>query len=97
MELDNHTADVGMDIRIEAFIDIVKSYLKLRETGSVALQPQVKPYRLAKAVVEGRELHILDSEGKRHSLYDPRVHLLIPSMMDRGSRAMAALFRRSGI
>ncbi len=97
LELDNHTADVGMDTRIEAFIDIVKSYIKLRETGSVSAGRSASPYRPAKVVIEGKKLVVLDSAGRRHSLSDPRVHLLIPSMMDRASRAMAALFRGAGI
>ena len=104
LELDNHTADVGLDTRIEAFIDVVRSFIKLRDTGSAdsagSLLPQAgkeAPYRGAEIRVSKKGVKVADSRGREFDLTDPHVHVLIPSMMDRGSQAMAAVFRKAGI
>ena len=110
LELDNHTADVGLDTRIEAFIDVVKSFIKLRDTGSAgsldtagslgasaAKAVGEAPYRAAEIRATKKGIKAADSRGREFDLTDPHVHVLIPSMMDRGSQAMAAVFRKAGI
>ena len=124
LELDNHTADVGLDTRIEAFIDVVKSFRLLEASAlntaareaalkaaaisgtvvssasasaAAAAEAAAKPYRLAETLVEKGKFRVVDSRGRKYALTDPHVHLLIPSMMDRASQAIAAVFRGVGI
>jgi predicted CoA-substrate-specific enzyme activase len=94
LELDNHTADVGVDTRIEAFIDVVKSYIELNRRQPMS---GAEGFSIARATNTGNKIRIFDSNGKEHKLTDPRVHVLIPSMMDICSQAAGAVLRRSGI
>ncbi len=94
LELDSHSADAGLDTRIEAFLDVVQSYLEINrlKTGAPA-----NVFRPARIVIENGKTLVESSGGERYPLNDPRVHLLIPSMGDLGSRMMAATLRHLGI
>ncbi|MBT3275691.1 MAG: CoA activase, partial [Spirochaetales bacterium] len=93
LELDNHTADVGLDTRIEAFVDVIKSYMEIMGNQEPVIDAEFRP---ATTRVRGSKIEIIDSEGKVHKLNDPRVHVLIPSMLDNCSNASAAVLRRQG-
>ncbi len=91
LELDSHSADAGINTRIEAAIDIFRSYLKLKESSSlnnILFTPiQVLP-----------NYDIFNhSENKKYSLYDPKVKILLPSMGIISSEAMRANFKYFGI
>ena len=94
LELDNHTADVGLDTRIEAFIDVVHSHIKLNE-----IQPSryYNHYRPAKISTRGNRIRVIDSQGDSYKLTNPHVHVLFPSMMDRASKALSSALRYHGI
>jgi len=94
LELDNHTADAGIDTRIEAFIDIVKSYKQLSDHKSSLEQDVFYP---AEIEMKKGFAQVYDSSGQSYSLNDQRVHVLIPSMGDMASKLLVATFNYIGI
>ena len=95
LELDSHTADAGVDTRVEAFLDVVRSYRE-RLAHMLPAGPK-KEFRAAVIEVADGVTRVIDSLGVPHHLNDPRVHLLIPSMGDTASRLLAATFRYAGV
>ena len=92
LELDSHTADAGVDTRVEAFLDIVASHREIERRKEEA-QIEVDGFRMAEMVGSS----VVDSRGERHALTDPRVKLVIPSMGERASRYIASVFRHFGV
>ena len=92
LELDSHTADAGVNTRIEAFLDIVEKYRSLKRTVKIP-----DPYSPAYLSFGGKSPHFISSCGTAHSLKDPSVHLLFPSMGNLSSSLMASLFEGTGI
>ncbi|HWQ72334.1 MAG TPA: acyl-CoA dehydratase activase [Desulfitobacteriaceae bacterium] len=89
LELDSHTADAGIDTRIDAFIDVMLNY-----------QPAVdnrdsQPSKPAKYDYQKKLVKL--ASGEYVPLTDPRIKVLIPSMGYVGSRYMAAAFRKVDI
>lgn len=81
LEIDAHTADAGVQTRLEAFLDIVENYH--------AAQPSVdKPFTPCRLVNGGA---VISSQGERIALTNPRVklHLLNFSEYHAQSAAMA--------
>ena len=74
LELDQHTADAGIDTRTEAALDIMNSYRQL------GITPAVKRFRSAKVVNRGKEIKVISSNGREYSLKDPMVEIVLPSM-----------------
>jgi len=93
LELDSHTADAGIDTRIEAFLDIVKSYDK-NNAILCSGNPSFVPAEMTK---HGKEWLVTSSGGENLSLTDKRVKLIIPSMGDFSTQAVASVFRYHGI
>ncbi len=93
LELDAHTADAGIDTRIEAFLDVIKGY---RELSLIRTEEKedFEPCRLIEK--EGKFL-IRTSSGRFHTITDPNVHLLIPSMGDTAAKCLAAAMRYAGV
>lgn len=96
LELDSHTADAGVDTRVEAFLDVVSSYIELKNQGKNIKELESK-YRMAVTSFEDGKLFIIDSKGQKYSIKDKHVHVLIPSMGDAGSRLVASAFRYAGV
>jgi len=92
LELDSHSADAGINTRIEAALDIIKSFRELSKKGMIQTE-SAKPEPLQVL----NSFDILDSDGIRTSLDDKNVKMLIPNMGRVGSEALAAVFRYSGI
>jgi predicted nucleotide-binding protein (sugar kinase/HSP70/actin superfamily) len=92
LELDSHTADAGVNTRIEAFVDIVDRY---RQLGKRDHQPP--PFTPARVTFRRGIPHFVTSGGRTVSFRDPRVHLAIPSMGRLLSEAGAAAFRGVGV
>jgi predicted nucleotide-binding protein (sugar kinase/HSP70/actin superfamily) len=92
LELDAHTADAGIDTRIEAFLDVVAGYRQLarEEVVPVGFTP-------ARVTIRGGRPWVETGKDRRLPLTDPKVRLLVPSMGDAGSRGVAAAFRHVGI
>jgi predicted CoA-substrate-specific enzyme activase len=95
LELDSHTADAGLETRIEAFLDIVFNYRHLADKKKMMIQKQ--SYSPASIVLSNSLPIIKTSSGKELPLTDPRVTLLFPSMGEISTQFIAAAFRRMGI
>jgi predicted nucleotide-binding protein (sugar kinase/HSP70/actin superfamily) len=95
LELDSHTADAGLETRIEAFLDVVDAW---RLMQAAARPPSVSvPFRPARTEVKHDALGVRTSSGRWLPMTDPRVTLLIPSMGRLSSEALAAAFASEGI
>ncbi len=93
LELDSHTADAGVDTRIEAFLDIVRSYIEVNKNRKSAEEK----FKTAETVTEGKNLYILDSKGKKHSIRDKNVRVVFPTLGKIGNRFLAAAMKYRGI
>lgn len=91
LELDSHTADAGINTRIEAFWDIVQRYLELKRKDA-----QEDSFKTATTTFKGCVPHFKTAEGEEVSFFDKRVRLLVPSMGVLSSDALAAAFTGIG-
>jgi predicted CoA-substrate-specific enzyme activase len=95
LELDSHSADVGIDTRIDAAIDIIKNYLVLFKKGLVEdIEQNLNPLQI---ITEDKKINIIDSNNKKIDITSKDVEVLIPSMGRYSSDAFAAVFRSLGI
>ena len=92
LELDSHSADAGVNTRIEAFLDVVEKFRKVRE-----ITERPEPFRPSIIEIVDKKGVFVNSRGERSSLYDSKSHLLFPSMGPLGTDFMAAVFRGLGI
>lgn len=92
LELDQHTADAGIDTRIEAALDIISSYRKLGIENVV----EDDSFRAAKVIIDKR-IKVISSEGVEYELTDPHVEIVLPSMGRYGTEVVAAILRSIGI
>ncbi|MCW5198612.1 activase, partial [Desulfobulbus sp. F3] len=79
LELDSHTADAGLETRIEAFLDIIRYYREIQKKS----QPQQALGKIFHAAeVENRDgvTGVRTSDGDWLPMTDPRVRLLVPAM-----------------
>lgn len=92
LELDAHTADAGIDTRIEAFLDVVAGYRQLarEERPSAGFTPSRVVLRQGRHWVE-------TGDGRVLPLNDPKVRMLVPSMGEAGAHGVAAALRYAGI
>jgi predicted CoA-substrate-specific enzyme activase len=93
LELDQHTADAGIDTRIEAALSIMKAYRTI--LGSPA-EPVDMAYQPAQ-VIYGKKPYVISSGGAKHQLQDPQVEIVFPSMGELGTEGLATIFRGFGI
>lgn len=94
LELDSHTADAGLETRIEAFLDIVSAYRQLMANKQIP-QKQ-RDFIPARTVLNNGTPKVITSSGEVLPLTDSRVTFLLPSMGKIPSEAVAAVFRASG-
>lgn len=94
LELDGHTADAGINTRLEAFIDIIKNYLQVQ---NLVQDVSLNGFRMAKIEVEPTGMFFSDATGKRLPLSHPEITMIVPSMGDLGNRAFAAILRKRKI
>ncbi|WP_432735187.1 BadF/BadG/BcrA/BcrD ATPase family protein [Maridesulfovibrio sp. FT414] len=92
LELDSHTADAGIETRIEAFLDIVSGFRRMIP------EPESEP-RFSPASCEERDgiTGITDSKGNWRAVNDPGVTLLIPSLGEISTDFLAASMSRDNI
>jgi predicted CoA-substrate-specific enzyme activase len=94
LELDSHTADAGLETRIEAFLDIVHAYRKLAEKQP---RPTGVPLFTPARTVSGNGVFTVTTSDNRSLPYThPDVTLLFPSMGALGSMAVATAFASIG-
>jgi len=95
LELDSHSADVGIDTRIDAALDIIKNYIALNRKRRIQEPLQsIQPLRI---LTEDNKISIIDSDDKKIGITSEDVEVLIPSMGHFSSDAFAAVFRSLGI
>jgi predicted nucleotide-binding protein (sugar kinase/HSP70/actin superfamily) len=73
LELDAHTADAGIQTRLEAFLEIIKNF----QAADIATGKE--PFEVAKVKKRGGKLVVYTSAGKKLAIRDPRVKLYFPS------------------
>ncbi|MCU0661399.1 MAG: acyl-CoA dehydratase activase, partial [Myxococcota bacterium] len=93
LEIDSHTADAGLDTRIEAFLDVVESFSRADLTP---MEPRVgRRYRIAK---KKEFADVVDSHtGRRIDIRSPGITVVFPSMGDLSTEAASAAARRAGV
>ena len=79
LEIDAHTADAGVQTRLEAFLDIVQNY----HAAQTSVSPPFTPCRLAKGGI------VICSNGERVPLADPRVKLYFLNFSQYHAQSMA--------
>ncbi|MCP4677060.1 MAG: activase [Deltaproteobacteria bacterium] len=93
LEIDSHTADAGIDTRVEAFLDVVESY---RRAG---LNPNERDWTRRYQVMPRKSFaDIVDHKtGKRIDIRDSRVTVVFPSMGDLASEMASAATVKAGM
>ncbi len=93
LELDGHTADAGINTRIEAAIDIIKNYRKL---SSIISDPDYSDFHQAYIEYHNEMNLFVRSDGVKLPMNDKKVKILIPSMGDLNSEMFASALRSLG-
>ncbi|MCD6545284.1 MAG: 2-hydroxyglutaryl-CoA dehydratase [Thermotogae bacterium] len=93
LELDSHTADAGIETRIEAFVDVVNSYIRLKKEAEKP-KKVLRPQLLNK---NGRFVIYLPDKKKALSIKDKRVKVVFPTMGEFGAKCLAASFKYHGV
>jgi predicted nucleotide-binding protein (sugar kinase/HSP70/actin superfamily) len=86
LEIDAHTADAGIQTRLEAFLDVIEN----------CQSDQVEKKPFAPATI-GCDAMVTASNGRRVHLSDPRVKLYFPAFAHYHSRAVALAARWLGL
>jgi predicted CoA-substrate-specific enzyme activase len=93
LELDGHTADAGINTRIDAALDIIRNYRKI---SSKIFDPDYSDFTPATIEFDVVQGYFVASDGTRVPLSDKRVDILIPSMGDLAARLFSAGLRSQG-
>ncbi len=93
LELDSHSADAGINTRIDAAIDIINNYRHINEKIFINTD-DFAPARLE--FTEPVAMYI-SSDGERIPINDERVLVLIPAMGELTNTMFASAFRSCGI
>jgi len=93
LELDQHTADGGIDTRIEAALDIMRVSYNTLNSPSGFNKTKYVPAR----IIYEKQPYIISSYGIKHSLRDSQVEMVFPSMGKFSTQSVAAVFRSYGI
>lgn len=95
LELDSHSADVGVDTRIDAALDIIRNYIELEKQGMISEKAEgIKPLSI---ISRDKKTIIVDSEMKEHELTSPEIEIVIPSMGNFSTEAFSAICRSAGM
>ncbi len=94
LELDSHTADAGLETRIEAFLDIVTAYRQLKAQNQVSEKSST--FVPAELLLNGNNPEIRTSSNRIVSMKDPHVTVLFPSMGRFTAESIAAVFKSKG-
>jgi len=94
LELDSHTADVGVETRIEAALDIIKNYLILNKETDDEKESE---YDSLKVISKDKGLYVRDFKGNEFPIKSDDVEVIIPSMGRYSTDAFSAVFRSLGV
>jgi len=95
LELDSHTADAGLETRIEAFLDIVQHYRELESKKQIAVV--AKDFKVARVRILNGKPRIVTSNGRKVALTDSDVQIIIPAMGRFGHEVLVKCFEKVGI
>jgi predicted nucleotide-binding protein (sugar kinase/HSP70/actin superfamily) len=95
LELDGHTADAGLNTRIDAFLDITKSYRELVKKKKNPIGST--NFHAADLMTEKGRLRVVSSAGRQFPLNHPNVTVLVPTMGRIGSEGIAAAMQSLGV
>jgi predicted CoA-substrate-specific enzyme activase len=87
LEIDAHTADAGVQTRLEAFLDIIANYQKVRPV-------RLRPFTPCHVGLSGQ---VVRQTGECVSLGDPRVRLYFPNFSQYHAQALAMAVRWLGL
>ena len=93
LELDGHTADSGINTRIDAALDIIRNYLKIQTNIK---DIDYSDFQAAYVKMNATGAKYVCSDGSEIPLKDPSVKILVPAMGDMSARMFAATFRHLG-
>lgn len=96
LELDSHTADAGLETRIEAFLDIIQYYRQIKKTPTIRSGSR-KNFVAAALQVNGGKPGIRTLAGEWLPLTNKRIKVLLPAMGRFGTPLLAKAFARVGI
>ncbi|MGJ8455013.1 acyl-CoA dehydratase activase [Pseudothermotoga sp. U03pept] len=88
LELDSHTADAGIETRIEAFLDVIR-YRKEKAYSELAYQPL--------GVEIGKKGVYIRKDGEKIPWTNSRVRLVFPTMGAFGASCLAAAIEHFGV
>lgn len=94
LELDSHTANAGLETRIEAFLDIISSYRQLPVKKITTPHPD--KFRPARTTLQNGIASVITSFGRTLPMTDPHVTLLFPSMGEPTVKMLGAVFAGKG-
>lgn len=95
LELDNHTADAGLETRIEAFLDVVRYY---RQLGAApATNAKKNGFKPASTEFRNGKLGIRTADGTWYPLNHERVKVVIPVLGQFTTELAAKAFEMAGI
>jgi predicted CoA-substrate-specific enzyme activase len=95
LELDSHTADAGIETRIEAFLDIARYYRQVKKRKQAHVKRNnFKPAEIT--TIKGN-IGIQSSENQWLPLDHDRVKVVLPPMGRFGTPLLAKAFARKGI
>ena len=95
LELDSHSADVGIDTRIDAALDIIKNYNELLKHSAVS--EVTAKHKGLEVVHKNGVIYIKNHENDLIDIRNEKVEVLIPNMGRFSSRSFAAGFRHFGV
>jgi len=94
LELDSHSADAGLETRVEAFLDIINAYQQLEAKKQIV---HTRSYFIpATTQMKNGTPTVITSAGECLPMTDPRVTLLFPSMGKLSSESLATIFKGKG-
>jgi len=94
LELDSHSADAGINTRIEAALDIMESFIELEKMGLI--KDEIENFVETKVINKNNNIMITRG-NEEFSITDKRVKVILPSMGELATRTMSATFRSAGI
>lgn len=95
LELDSHSADVGVDTRIDAALDIIRNYIELKKQGMIA--ERTNGFSPLSIISKNKKTLIVDSSGEEHRITSPEIEVIIPSMGKYSTQAFSAICRSAGM
>jgi len=96
LELDSHTADAGVDTRVEAFLDVVARYREMGKRGLCG-PAGTEEFQTARLETINKKVCVVTPDGQVYPLTHPRVKVLVPSMGEIGARMLAATLEYCGV